>query len=319
MHIQQGETSSRRLSSRQRSSDMFPFTFACHTIAHEGHPERNEDALLIDRRRGLAGVFDGVGGSSAGAVASQLGARIMRQIWRRMLSQIANHSDLLLLNDEFTIQSLLQQLFEQAQAAISDEGERRAKEADQVNYSYPSTTTVVAALCKQADEKGYVLGYAHVGDSRAYLLRPGAPLQRLTVDDGYFLLKVEDDTISEEDALRIDQATDADQLSEAEREIFEKRNGITQSLGHFTAKKTSITIHTAQTTILPGDRILLCSDGIHDNLTDAEIEVILRHGARTTVARHLVQRALNRSREECLRAKQDDISAIVTTCNTFRI
>ena len=315
MHIQQSETSSRRLSSRQQSSNMFPFTFAYRTIAHEGHPERNEDALLVDRRRGLVGVFDGVGGSSAGAVASQLGARIMRQTWRRVLSQAENKSDLLILNGELDIESLLQQLFEQAQTAISNEGERRAKEAAQANYSYPSTTTVVAALCKKADEKGYILGYTHVGDSRAYLLRQGASLQRLTVDDGYFLLKMQDDTISEEDALRIDQATDADQLSDAELEIFEKRNGITQSLGHFTAKKTSLTIHTAQTSIFPGDRILLCSDGIHDNLTDAEIEATLRRGARTTVARHLVQRALNRSREECLRAKQDDMSAIVITCN----
>ncbi len=313
MHIQQGETGSRKLSSRQNSAS--PFTFAYRTIAHEGHPERNEDTLLIDRRRGLVGVFDGVGGSSAGAVASQIGARSMRRAWRRMLSQAANGSDLLVLNDDLAIQSLLQQLFEQAQTAISDEGERRAKEAGQENYNYPSTTAVVAALCKRADEKGYVLGYAHVGDSRAYLLRRGAPLQRLTVDDGYFLLKVQDDTISEEDASRIDQATDADQLSDKELAIFERRNGIIQSVGHFTVKKTSLTIHTAQTAVLPGDRILLCSDGIHDNLTDTEIEAILRRGARTTAARHLVQRALDRSREDCLRAKQDDMSAIIITCN----
>ncbi len=313
MHIQQGETGSRKQASRQIGAS--PFTFAYRTIAHEGHPERNEDTLLVDRHRGLAGVFDGVGGSSAGAVASQLGARIMRRVWRRILSQAANGSDLLVLNNELDVQSLLQQLFEQAQAAISDEGERRAKEAAQENYSYPSTTAVVAALCKQADEKSYVLGYAHVGDSRAYLLRQGEPLQRLTVDDGYFLLKVQDDTISEEAASRIDQATDTDQLSDKELAIFERRNGITQSMGHFTMKKTSLTIHTAQTTILPGDRILLCSDGIHDNLTDAEIESILRRGARTTVARHLVQRALDRSREDCLRAKQDDMSAVIITCN----
>ncbi len=75
------------------------------------------------------------------------------------------------------------------------------------------------------------------------------------------------------------------------------------------------TIHTAQTVIAPGDRMLLCSDGIHDNLTDAEIETIVPCGAHTVVARHLVQRALDRSREECLRAKKDDMSAIVITCN----
>jgi PPM family protein phosphatase len=114
---------------------------------------------------------------------------------------------------------------------------------------------------------------------------------------GYFTLKIEDQTISEEDALRIDQVTQADALSEADREFFDKRNGITQSLGHINSKKTSLTMHTAWREILPGDRVLLCSDGIHDNLTDAEIETILRSRARTTVARHLVQCALDRSAE----------------------
>jgi protein phosphatase len=140
-------------------------------------------------------------------------------------------------------------------------------------------------------------------------------MQRLTRDDGYFMSKIQDHTISEEDALRIDQATNTDQLSESEREIFAKRNGITQSLGHFTPKSPALTIHTAQTVISPGDRVLLCSDGIHDNLTDAEIEEIVRGRARTTVARHLVQHAIERSQEECLRAKKDDMSAIVITCN----
>jgi serine/threonine protein phosphatase PrpC len=60
---------------------------------------------------------------------------------------------------------------------------------------------------------------------------------------------------------------------------------------------------------------LLCSDGIHDNLTDAKIEAILRQEARASAARQLVQRAIDRSREECLRAKKDDMSAVVITCN----
>ena len=159
------------------------------------------------------------------------------------------------------------------------------------------------------------MGVAHVGDSRIYLLRPGQSLQRLTRDDGYFTLKIQDQTINEEDALRIDQVTQKDQLTETELEIFNKRNGISQCLGHLTSKNPALDIHTAQMPVTPGDRILLCSDGIHDNLTDAEIETILRSGARTVVARHLVQRAIDRSRETCLRAKKDDMSAIVITCN----
>lgn len=311
-------------------------TYAHHTEAHEQHPERNEDCILVDRQRGLAAVFDGVGGSDGGEVASKLGARTIRRAWKRVVQQRqpGTSSTLFMLTDDLNIESMLCELLQEAQEAISAEGERRVKRAKKAKATqedtlhletkaegeekkdiYPETTTVVALLCQRAGQDGYTMGIAHVGDSRGYLLRPGQPLQRLTGDDGYFTLKILDHTINEEDALRIDQATEADQLTETEREIFNKRNGITQSLGHLTHKKNpTLTIHTAQTVVKRGDRILLCSDGIHDNLTDTEIEAILQREALTTVARHLVQCAINRSHEECLRAKKDDMSAIVITC-----
>lgn len=327
MNMQLRETDARTLSpAKRRYSGIAPFTGADYSNAHEEHPERNEDTILVDRRRGLAAVFDGVGGEDAGDVASQLAARVIRRAWKRIVQQ--QHPDhnasLLMFRDDLDIQALLHQILDEAQTAISDEGERRAKAASvpDEHISYPETTAVVAVLCQPSDQsdqipdkKGYIMGYAHVGDSRIYLLRPGEPIQRLTCDDGYFTLKNKDHTISEEDALRIDQTIYAEQLSEAEREIFDKRNGITQSLGHFTLRSPSLTIHTAQTMIFPGNRVLLCSDGIHDNLTDAEIETIVRGGARTTVSRHLVQRALERSRETHIRAKKDDMSAVVITCN----
>lgn len=325
------------------SDNMASFTFARATKAHEGHPERNEDMLLVDAERGLAAVFDGVGGSEGGEVASRLGARTIRGAWKRFLPQRQpEHSpELLILNNDLSIEPILCDLVQEAQDAINAEGERRAERAkkaretltkeengnaeekaggeehEEPKESYPETTVAAVLLCRQVGVDGYVLGVAHVGDSRVYLLREGQPLQRLTRDDGYFTLRIEDSTINEEDALRIDQATEAEQLNDTEREIFHKRNGITQSLGHREYKKNPIpTIHTAQTTVMPGDRILLCSDGIHDNLTDNEIEALLRQAARTTVARHLVQSAIDRSHEECLRAKKDDMSAIVITCNS---
>ena len=108
-----------------------PLTFAHFTKAHEGHPERNEDALLVDPQRGLAAVFDGVGGSEGGEVASRLGARTIRREWRRFLQQrqSGNSPQLLLLDDELNIESILCELLQEAQDAISAEGERRAKRA----------------------------------------------------------------------------------------------------------------------------------------------------------------------------------------------
>jgi protein phosphatase len=75
-------------------------------------------------------------------------------------------------------------------------------------------------------------------------------------------------------------------------------------------------IHIDQTLVSIGDRILLCTDGIHDNLTDLEIEAILRKAPRNAAARLLVESALLRSREERqtnIRAKPDDMTAIVLT------
>jgi protein phosphatase len=301
------------------SKTIYPFTFTSRSIAHQGHLQRNEDTIMIDRRRGLAAVFDGVGGANAGEVASQLGAKTIRRAWKRRVHPHFSESkvELPVLTEDVDIQALLQQVIEEAQEVISAEGDRRVEVAalQEGKETYPGTTAVVVALCQRPTKKGYCMAYAHVGDSRLYLLRARRALQRLTFDDGYFLLKIQDQTISEEDALRIDQATHVDQLSDLEREIFSKRNGITQCLGHFAPSHSSLTIHTAQVEIFPGDQVLLCSDGIHDNLTDAEIEAVVRRRGRTTVAHHLVQSALGRSREGGLRAKQDDMSAIVITCN----
>jgi PPM family protein phosphatase len=72
-----------------------------------------------------------------------------------------------------------------------------------------------------------------------------------------------------------------------ERDYFGKRYGITQALGWDGIE----TIHIDQLKLEPGDCVLLCTDGIHDNLTDQEIEEVLRGGAPKTAAKWLVQRA----------------------------
>ena len=113
------------------ASRIAPLTFAHHTQAHEGHPERNEDTLLVDPLRGLAAVFDGVGGSEGGEVASRLGARTMRRAWKRFLQerQPEYSSYLFMLKDDLDIESILRELVQEAQDAISAGGERRVKRA----------------------------------------------------------------------------------------------------------------------------------------------------------------------------------------------
>src|SRR5436309_6920714 len=71
-----------------RTSELKPFTFARHSVACERHPDRNEDSILTDEQSGLAAVFDGVGGSAAGEIASQTAARSTRKSWKRFLQQV---------------------------------------------------------------------------------------------------------------------------------------------------------------------------------------------------------------------------------------
>jgi protein phosphatase len=154
--------------------------------------------------------------------------------------------------------------------------------------------------------------YLWVGDSRIYLLRAGKGLACLTQDDSYLRKLVQEHVISECEVSHIEQATYREELSPGELTYFDKRNGITQALGD----PQPLVIHMDQTPIGPGDRILLCTDGVHDNLTDLHIEEVLRSCASSTAARMLVECAAEYSRQEArimMRAKPDDMSAVVVT------
>src|SRR5207248_11252332 len=168
----------------------------------------------------------------------------------------------------------------------------RTEGADRAGTHDLATTVAMAVLCRQPTIRCYTMVYAHVGDSRIYLLRGDEPLQRLTSDDGLLAKLVENKVVNEVDAMRIDQAMRTDQLTDTEYSYFRLRGGITQALGGPLAPA----IHINQTTISPGDRILLCTDGIHDNLTDEEIEHLLRSSPRAATARILVDDSLERSR-----------------------
>ena len=301
---------------KQRSSPA-SFTFAKYSVPKEERPDGNEDCILVDSRRGLVAVFDGVGGSAAGGVASQLAAQIVRRGWKRFLQERqkdAGQSGMLEGCDITEVRSVVQQLLLEAHEEIRADGVQRARASGgDADKDVQATTVVLAVFCRNNEGDGYTMVYASVGDSRIYLLREHEELTRLTTDDGWLTKMVRENVVSEADARRIDQASHPDELTEAEREHFDKRNGITQALGD----RQPVDIHLGDIAILPGDRILLCTDGVHDNLLDVHIEDMMKYGARTTVARLLVQSAIMGSHQEStasMRAKQDDMSAVVVTC-----
>jgi protein phosphatase len=263
----------------------------------------------MDKTNGLVAVFDGVGGSAAGEIAAQTARRATLTAWHASMRERLGKAystkrppDC----DSTDFCNILQRVVESADEQVRTEGARTAGTDDL------ATTIAIAMFCQKAGTNEYVMIYAYVGDSRVYLLPERGPLQRLTTDDGLLGRLVENQMVTEEDARHIDQAVRAEDLTDLEFSYFRLRGGITQALGG----PLPPTIHLAHTSIAIGDRVLLCTDGIHDNLTDAEIESILRTTSRESAARVLVEHSLLRSREErsaTIRAKPDDMSAIVVT------
>jgi PPM family protein phosphatase len=295
----------------QTAAATISLTFVYSSVPHEGHPYYNDDTVLLDKRRGLAAVFDGVG-SGPGQLASRAAARVIRRFWKRVHAQ----PELLALPTGLELEDLLPQMFEEAHQQIILEGVRRVKNLQGI-MRYPATTAALALFCQLEDDHGYRMYYAHVGDSRIYLWRPDEPLKRLTDDDGFLSLRVLDGSVTPEDALRIDQAELDTDLDDVERGYFDNRNGITQALGHDKPLET----HLGQVDILPGDRVLICSDGIHDNLTDQTLAQLLETSSRTGAAKKIIQQAIDQSHQlssSQIRSKSDDMSAIVITCNTSR-
>ena len=284
-----------------------PFQIVGCSIPCERHPLRNEDSYLLDPASGMMAVFDGVGGSAAGEIASQTAEQAVRQHWKQnwhQLNKSRKARQILESCDKIDFCTLLEQLLDFADEQVRTSGAQMAGTTDL------ATTVAIAALCRQNHEMH--MFYAHVGDSRAYLLPEEGSLRRLTTDDGLLGRLVENQMMNEEDARRIDQAMYASELTDLELSYFRHRGGITQALGG----PLRPTIHIDSTPLTLGDRVLLCTDGIHDNLTDVEIEKILRHTPRNLAARNLVEHSLLRSRQEryaTIRAKPDDMSAIVMT------
>ncbi|MFA7660296.1 MAG: Stp1/IreP family PP2C-type Ser/Thr phosphatase [Anaerovoracaceae bacterium] len=105
-------------------------------------------------------------------------------------------------------------------------------------------TTAVMLLIRQM--RAYII---NIGDSRAYLFRKGM-LQRVTEDHTY-----------------VSELLKQGRISKAEAEVHPKRNMITRALG---SEETMIPDF-FQLDLTIGDRILLCTDGLYNEVSDEEI------------------------------------------------
>src|SRR5205807_2820728 len=130
-----------------------------------------------------------------------------------------------------------------------------------------TTLTAVALVNEDGEER---LAVVNVGDSRAYLLQQGE-LEQLT-----------------EDHSLVEQLVREGQLTPEEAQVHPQRSIITRALG----LDPEVEIDTWELTPYRGDRILLCSDGLTNEVTDDEIASTLRTVSDPNeAARQLIQEA----------------------------
>lgn len=133
----------------------------------------------------------------------------------------------------------------------------------------PALAGMGTTLTLGAFDKAGKLVIGHVGDSRAYLLHDGQLTQ-----------------LSHDHTLVADLLA-AGRIKEEDVRGHPQRNLLTRSLG----MAQTIDIYSVEHDLEPGDRVLLCSDGLTTMLTDAEITKILKKGVPEETAWNLVEAA----------------------------
>lgn len=214
----------------------------------------SEGALLV--------VADGLGGHMGGEIASKLAVSYVKDMIKESLPPIEDLGDV----DERdagpfpiirqAIQRANDSIFQQNRDILAARGDSNAR---------PMGTTILTAIVEP--RKVYI---GNVGDSRAYHLRSNEIIART------------------EDHSWVDEQVKLGLMSKAEAETDRRKNILTRSVG----THQDITVDTYRWHIVPGDSLLLCTDGLVNMVPDRDIERIFeRFGTAAEIAHQLVSLA----------------------------
>jgi protein phosphatase len=189
--------------------------------------QNNEDALLVGEGADetLFAVADGIGGFEAGEVASSIAIDVLKRL--------------------------------QPDASFEEaitEANRRILAAGRGDEKLSGMGTTVVAVRFGGTQAEPVAEVAHVGDSRAYLVREG-----------------EMRPVTEDHSLVAELVRNGD-LTRAQAAEHPQKNLITRALG----ADEEVDVDTAVLPVEAGDRLLLCSDGLSDMVPEARISEIAR-------------------------------------------
>ena len=210
--------------------------------------EGNEDSYMVHEP--LFAVADGMGGHQGGEVASKL-----------------------------ALDTLLEATDGVALAQAVQDANRAVFERAGSDPALAGMGTTLTAFIADGD----TLRLAHVGDSRAYLLRDGE-LQRITTDH----------TV-------VEGLVEKGELTPQEASIHPQRSILTRAVG----VEGDVQVDQASLDLRPGDRLLLCSDGLTGMIEDDHINRILEERPDPQDAADALVEAANEA------GGQDNVTAVV--------
>lgn len=232
--------------------------------------QHNEDAYLVDDGMNLYLVADGMGGHAAGEVASQIAAEAV--------SEFISHT----VEDDGTwphaYDENVSRNANRLASALRIANTRVIEAMKKDPRLRGMGTTVVAGLFD-----GNQAAIAHVGDSRAYVIR-GDQMSRITSDHSWVFEQVR-----------------AGMLTEAEAEKHPLRNVITRALGG----GNNVIPDVSEITVESGDYFLFCSDGLTGMVSEDDIlRIVTSSSDLEEATRELIGRANEHG-------GQDNITAVL--------
>lgn len=222
--------------------------------------QHNEDTFLVREDERLFLVADGMGGHAAGEIASRIAAETISEFIANTKEEDGTwpHG----YNDSYRRST------NRLMAALKNANMRVVEAMRKDARLRGMGTTVVASLFD-----GDLVSFAHVGDSRAYMVRE-RQMSRITNDHSWVYEQVQ-----------------AGMLTEAEAERHPLRNVITRALGG----SLSVLPDASEIDCRPGDLYLLCSDGLTGMLPEDEIlRTLVEHEDLEEACRTLIDQANER-------------------------
>lgn len=202
--------------------------------------EGNEDSYLVEPP--LYAIADGMGGHRGGDVASQMALATIDDLFKQGKGTLGEQ-----------VREANRLVFERA--------------TDDRQLQGMGTTLTAAVISSEGAH------LAHVGDSRAYLLRAGA-LRMLT-----------------EDHTLVNRMVRAGEITEREAAQHPHRNVLIRSVG----TEPNVEVDEDSIGLLDGDRLVLCSDGLTGMVAEEQIQAILETTSTPQEAADRLVRTANRA------------------------